>query len=67
MIGGTLRLWLKQADRDEDTRTHALTNDEREELRLLRYENRILREEREMLKKPRLSSHRRPTQSGSQS
>ena len=47
----TLRLWLKQADLDEGKRGDGLTTDEQEELRRLRRENRILREEREILKK----------------
>src|SRR5262245_63776449 len=51
MTGETLRLWLKQADVDEGKRSDGLTTDEQEELRRLRRENRILREEREILKK----------------
>ena len=47
----TLRLWLKQVDLDEGKRQDGLTSDEQEELRRLRRENRILREEREILKK----------------
>ncbi len=47
----TLRNWLKQADLDSGRRTDGLTTEEREELRRLRRENRILREEREILKK----------------
>jgi transposase len=47
----TLRIWLKQADLDEGKRSDGLTSDEQEELRRLRRENRILREEREILKK----------------
>jgi transposase len=47
----TLRLWLKQADLDEGKRSDGLTSDEQEELRRLRREVRILREEREILKK----------------
>jgi transposase len=47
----TLRLWLKPADLDEGTRSDGLTRDEQEELRRLRREVRILREEREILKK----------------
>lgn len=63
MTGETPRLWLKQADLDEGKRSDGLTTDEQEELRRLRRENRILREEREMLKKPQPSSRRRPTRS----
>ena len=51
MTSETLRLWLKQADLDEGKRSDGLTSDEQEELRRLRRENRILREEREILKK----------------
>jgi transposase len=51
MTGETLRLWLKQADLDEGQRSDELTSDEQEERRRLRPENRILREEREILKK----------------
>ncbi len=50
LTGETLRLWLKQADLDAGTRSDGLTTDEQEELRWLRRENRILREEREILK-----------------
>jgi transposase len=51
MTGETLRRWLKQADVDEGKGGDGLSGDEREELRRLRRENRILREEREILKK----------------
>jgi hypothetical protein len=47
----TLRLWMRQAERDEGTRSDGLTTAEREELRQLKRENRILREEREILVK----------------
>jgi transposase len=51
MTGETLRRWLKQANRDEGKRSDGLTTDDQEELRRLRREHRILREEREILKK----------------
>lgn len=47
----SLRTWLKRADLDTGRRTDGLTTDEREELRRLRRENRVLQEEREILKK----------------
>jgi transposase len=47
----TLRLWVKQADLDAGKRQDGLTTEEWEELRRLRKENRILREEREILVK----------------
>lgn len=46
----TLRLWVKRAQIDTGER-EGLTSDEREELRRLRRENRLLRGEREILKK----------------
>lgn len=46
-----LRGWVKQADRNEGRRTDGLTTAERDELARLRRENRVLREEREILKK----------------
>jgi transposase len=42
---------LTQADLDEGKRHDGLTSDEQEELRRLRRENRIFREECEILKK----------------
>jgi transposase len=46
-----IRNWVKQAERDTGTRTDGLTSPEREELRRLRSENRVLRLERDLLKK----------------
>ncbi len=46
-----MRHWVKQADLDANRRSDGLTTEEREELRRLRRENRILREEREIPKK----------------
>ena len=47
----SIRNWVAQADRDEGRRSDGLTTAEREELSRLRRENRILREEREILSK----------------
>lgn len=47
----SIRNWVVQADRDGGRRQDGLTTEEREELRRLRRENKILREEREILKK----------------
>lgn len=47
----TIRNWVAQADRDAGTRDDGLTTEERDELRRLRREVKILREEKEILKK----------------
>jgi len=46
-----IRKWVKQASLDEGLRSDGLTTTEREELNRLRRENRVLREERELLSK----------------
>ncbi len=43
--------WVHQAERDQGVRVDGLKTDEKEELRRLRRENKVLREEREILKK----------------
>ena len=47
----TIRQWVKQAELDEGLRSDGLSTSEREELNRLRRENRVLREEREILSK----------------
>jgi transposase len=47
----TIRLWLRQAERDEGRRSDGLTTAEREELSRLRRENKQLKVEREILSK----------------
>jgi transposase len=48
--GESLRNWANQLDVDEG-KTEGLSGDERDELRRLRRENKVLAEEREILKK----------------
>jgi transposase len=54
----SLKIWVKQAEIDAGER-EGLVSAEREELVALRRENRVLREEREILKKQRPFSSRR--------
>lgn len=49
----TIRNWVAQADRNAGARTDGLTSAEKEELRRLRRENKVLRQEKEILKKSR--------------
>jgi transposase len=46
-----IRNWIRQGDLDAGRRSDGLTTAEREELSRLRRENRLLREEREILRK----------------
>ncbi len=51
-LRNNLSAWVKQAELDAGLRSDGLTTAEREELRRLRRENRILREEREIRTPP---------------
>src|SRR5438093_4783246 len=52
----SIRNWVAQADRDDGRRQDGLTTEERQELQRLRRENKVLREEREILKKAAVRS-----------
>jgi len=47
----SIRQWVRQAQLEVGERSDGLTSNEREELTRLRRENRVLREEREILSK----------------
>lgn len=47
----SIRAWVRQAEADAGKRTDELTTDEKEELRRLRREDKILREEKEISRK----------------
>ncbi len=49
----TINHWVAQADRDEGVRMDGLSSAEKEELRRLHQGNKILRQEKEILKKSR--------------
>jgi transposase len=49
--GQSVRNWMEQADLDDGRRQDGLTTEERKELVRLRREVRVLREERDILKK----------------
>jgi transposase len=51
VTANSIRNWRKQMDLDAGRRSDGLTTDEREELNRLRRECRMLREEKEILKK----------------
>jgi len=54
----TLRNWLRQDEADRGERDDVLTSDERARLRELERENKVLRQEREILKRAALGSAR---------